>query len=271
MLSKIVKTAEIPELPRSAVRVLQKLREPEPDFDGICDALSFDPALTVRLLKVANSSAYAPKSEIHDVRHAVSLLGQGALEQLVLSIAVRTGLPSPTSSFFNAQRFWKTAALRASIARSVATRLHPARAPEAFTAELLLDFGVPITLFGLGDSYGEVLDQWHTSGGTELVDLERMAGAPTHTRVGSLLADSWELPASITRAIAVHHDRSASDQDLMPALRLVAGIREVDGEAALANLVDEAKASYGLDPGWTQDAIASSEDAADELAKSLAA
>ena len=270
MLSKIVKTAEIPELPKSAVRVLQKLREPEPDFGGICEALSFDPALTVRLLKVANSAAYAPKSEIHDVRHAVSLLGRGALEQLVLSIAVRTGLPSPTSPFFDAQRFWKTAALRASIARAIATRLDPSRAPEAFTAALLLDFGVPVALFGLGETYGAVLEEWHASDSADLAGVERAADVPTHSRVGSLLSESWELPSSITRAIAVHHDPSATDEHLMPALRLVAGIREVDGEAVLAGLIDEAKAAYGLDPGWTQDAIAASELAADELAKSLA-
>lgn len=270
MLSSILKLDEIPELPSLALSVLGKLRDPDVEFEDVAKALGSDPALTIKVLGTVNSAAYAPQSPISDVRQALSYIGRSELEQIVLAVAVREALPSDPAPGFDPHRFWRTAARRAALARAIAERLHPARAGEAFTAALLLDMGIPAMVKAIGAPYSEVLLEWHGDPAKDLHAIERRRLALSHTRVGSLLATSLDLPPSLSQAILSHHQPATSGADLLPAVRLLSGVREVEAEGTDEALIETARAEYGLEPDWTLGAIDSSAVAATELAKLLA-
>ena len=270
MLSNVLKLDELPELPSLALKVLGSLRDPDVEFAEVAEALGSDPALTIKVLGTVNSSAYAPQNPINDVRQALSYIGRSELEQIVLAVAVRGALPSDPAPGFDPRRFWRTAARRAALGRAFAERLHPARAGEAFTATLLLDMGVPAMVKAIGAPYSEALLEWHASPNAELHDIERDRLSLSHTRVGSLLAASLDLPPSLSQAIAKHHDPSASSAELLPAVRLMSRVREVEAEGSDEQLVETARADYGIEPDWTLGAIEASGQAATELAKLLA-
>ena len=271
MLSNVLKHDDLPELPSLAVKVLGSLRDPDVEFAEVAEALGSDPALTIKVLGTVNSSAYAPQNPISDVRQALSYIGRRELEQIVLAVAVRGALPSDPAPGFDPRRFWRTAARRAALGRAFAERLHPARAGEAFTAALLLDMGVPAMVKAVGKPYSEVLLEWHGTPGLELHDIESDRVSLNHCRVGSLLAASLDLPEALVQSIAKHHDTSASSAELLPAIRLMSRVREVEAEGSDEVLIEIARADYGLEPDWTVGAIESSGLAATELSKLLAA
>lgn len=249
---------EPPSFSASSLRVLAKLRDPEVSFDEVAEAIQWDPGLSVRLLQTVNSAAFASRVPIAEVKHAVSYLGRGPLESLVLAVAARGALPEPVVRGFDPGRFWCAAARRAALARALASRLHPALEGESFTAALLLDLAVPLKAAALGEAYGATLEEWHASPCSSLESVERAHLESTHCEVGALLATAWDLPGTLATAIARHHDGATSDDEVPPALRLVAGMPEVDCPDAEEQLVEAAREGYGLDPDWVRGVLADS-------------
>ena len=229
-LEAVFGTAEPPTFPALTTRILEVIRRPDASIDEVAEALRWDPALTVKLLATVNSAAYAPRQPIEDVRHAANYMGRTQLEALVIAVACRAALPAEPGRAFDPRRFWLTAAQRAGLARAIAERLHPGRAGEAFTAALLLDLAVPVLSKQLGDRYGAALEAWHGGDDRDLESLEAEICGSTHTSVGLGLAEHWGLPPAVSANIGAHHRVGASDQEILPAIRLVAPAREVPFE-----------------------------------------
>ena len=268
-LRKLLGNTEFPHVPQVAMRILQKLRDPESDFDEVAECLRWDPALVVKVLSTVNSAAYGTSVRIEDVRHAVSFLGRAHLEQLVIALAVKDCLPAGEAPGFCQERFWQAAAMRAALGRCIALELHPARSSEAFTAGLLQDMAVPVLAHAMPERYGPILEAWHDEGGVRLSDLEQEAFGWTHADVGAQLGATWELPDSLVQAIGHHHCDSSTDWDVSPAIRLVALLRETRAEHGIEAMVEEARDSYGLTPDWTRHAVEECETHARELAAML--
>lgn len=270
-LARLLQGAELPNFPSLTLKVLEVLRDPEVDFEDVSEAIQWDPCLVLKLLSTVNSAAFAPKARIDSVAHAVSYLGRAQLESLVIAVAVQGALPSQSTRGFEPSSFWLTSARRASLARAFSSQIHPAKTGEAFTAGLLLDLAVPAMAAGLGDAYGDVLEASCERGAESLIVLERSLLQTTHTEVGGLLAASWGLPESLGSAITEHHTDGAQ---LLPAVRLVAGLREAvsctggmhrQDEAVL----EQAREEFGLQPDWTARAIESSLTEAEDLQRRL--
>jgi len=265
-LRAVVKGQELPQFPEVTLRILERLRDPEADFDEIADGLQWDPGLVVQLLRTVNSAAFGASARIEDVRHAVSFMGRSQLEQLILANAVKESLPRAPAMGFRRERFWRAAAYRASLARAFAEQLHPARSAEAFTGGLLQDMAVPVLAHARPDDYGPVLEAWHRGEGESLDDLEREAFGWSHARVGGLLGETWELPESLVAAVSQHHSDEPTDRQVLPATRLVASLREGDGQRGQEELIERARSDYGLPPDWTCETLDTCRATADELA-----
>lgn len=271
MLANVLKEGDPPSMPSVALKILGRLRDPDVEFDEVGESLSWDPALTTKVLATVNSAAYAPAQPIADVRQALSYLGRTELEQIVLAVAVRSALPVVSVPGFDETRFWKTAARRAALGRAIAERLHPAESGETFTSSLLLDMAIPAMVHGIGERYSNVLQEWHATPGSELHEIERDKLGVTHTRVGSLLVASWELPESLADIIAKHHEPGVSDRVVPAAVQLMSHTREAESDDANDKLIELARNDYGLEPDWTLGVIEASEVAAGQLAELLGA
>ncbi|MGM0639489.1 MAG: HDOD domain-containing protein, partial [Pseudomonadota bacterium] len=79
----------LPSLPAAAVRVLMLARHGEASLVDYAEAVEKDPALTLRLLSLANSSYYSRGNvESHTCREAVSRLGLDTTLAAVMSFAL---------------------------------------------------------------------------------------------------------------------------------------------------------------------------------------
>ncbi len=268
-LEQILSGVEIPSFPQATMRILGRIRDREASMEEIAEALRWEPGLVVRVLAAVNSAAFGPAQEIRDVAHAASYLGRSQIEQIVLTMAVRDALPSGPAPGFEAERYWLTAARRASLARILADELHPTRAGESFTVGLLQDMAVPVLAHARPDDYGPVLRAWHAQAQPPLEQLEQTAFGWSHADVGGLLARAWSLPESLGAAIAGHHDARLSDQELPPAVRLVSVLREDEHERGLDALIRTAGQDYGLSEEQVRHAVELADEHAAELAGGL--
>src|SRR5688572_7702587 len=75
---------ELPVLPEATARVMALCEDEKTNARAIEGVLERDPSLAAHVLKVANSSAYAPKEPIVSLQQAVSRLGMAAIRNIVL-------------------------------------------------------------------------------------------------------------------------------------------------------------------------------------------
>ena len=268
-LAEVLRGQELPVFPQSTARLLRMLRDPDTDAAELSEALSWDAGLVVRILKTVNSAAFGMARKIEDVQHALTLMGRTQVEQLVLGLAVRQGLPAAPARGFKADRFWQACFFRAALSRAIAGRLHPADQALSFTCGLLQDMAVPVLAHARPDDYGPVLEAWHGEKHSELHELEYSALGWTHAEVGAMLGEDWELPENLVRPIRDHHAGASSDWEVLPAVRLVSIHRETEVEFGLEALVEEGRSSYGLDPSWLQEQAATCDEQARELVQKL--
>lgn len=267
-LKKLRDVAEIerlPPFPGSVAKILDRLRDPDAAMAEIAEAVSWDPGLTVRLLKTVNAAAFGLRRQVDNVQHAVSFLGRSNLESLVLGLVIEDILPHEPAPGFDSRRYWRTAAKRAALARNLAEKVDPATQAEAFTVGLLQDMAVPVLAQARPAEYGPVLEEWHASRDAHLEELESSALGWDHAEVGGAIGDAWELPEGLVEGIRSHHPGEGGGGPA--ATRLVSLMRETQEEAGCEALIEEARSSYGLDPDWTAGAIARSEEQAWELAR----
>ena len=86
----------LPSLPAAAARVLMLARHPDTSLVDYAEVVEKDPALTLRLLSLANSSYYSRGGvESHTCREAVSRLGLDTTLAAVMSFALTRVSSSP--------------------------------------------------------------------------------------------------------------------------------------------------------------------------------
>ena len=75
-------------LPDIYLQIHQLLNNPQTSANDIGAAISKDPALSARLLRIVNSSYYSFKARIDTISRAITIVGIDDLQNLVLATSV---------------------------------------------------------------------------------------------------------------------------------------------------------------------------------------
>ncbi len=255
---------EPPSFDGVVMGALEALRDPNTPLAEVGARLEVDPGMSVRLLRVANSPAFATRHPVRTVPHAASLLGRSELESLLLAVAVKDVGPSHARSGFDLSTFWRLSAHRAAVGRALARRFEPSRRSDAFTVCLLSDMTVPLLLEAQGDRYVSVLEGWMEARGA-LDALEREAFGWDHAALGAALAAHWRFPEALAFSIGAHHQEASNEVDRVPRAVLACSVLHwsdmQDAEVAQHRLAERAAAIYGepeeallqvIQEGWSQ-------------------
>ncbi|MBE0490482.1 MAG: diguanylate cyclase [Halomonas sp.] len=198
--SRLGECDSLPSLPAAAARVLMLARHPDTSLVEYAEAIDKDPALTLRLLSMANSSYYSRGGvEVCTSREAVSRLGLDTTLATVMSFA----LTRINISALGLDHLWQRAIIAALAARHLAARLCPQQAGVLFTVSLLQDIGVLAAIALDEQDYRQLIvsSQGHDS----LVAAEHALYGCDHASIGAWLADSWGLPDHLAMGIASSH------------------------------------------------------------------
>jgi putative nucleotidyltransferase with HDIG domain len=191
---------ELEKLPASraaALRVVQVVDDPATGAADVAKAASADPALTARILRVANSAYYGLSGRIGTPAFAVTVVGFATVRSLAALSA--TGLTQAGCP----PEFWERAATVASGSSLLARRVG-ADAPEAFCAGLLHDLGTALLRQHAGEQHDEILAR--AVAGEPLLELEKQAYGGTHASLCASVLAGWRFPDDLCDAIGKHHE-----------------------------------------------------------------
>ncbi len=190
-------------LPATATRLAQLLSSPECEMKDLLEAVELDPALTARLLRVANSAAYAARSPARSIRDGIVRIGSGALLTLAIGSAVRKTMSDAVPVYgLDEDALWRHSVAAALATETLAESLGVRVPPETFAAALLHDLGKLI----LGRHAAELLGRALPIGALEQVEAELEQLQTSHAEIGAMVAQRWNLPERIVLAIRHHHD-----------------------------------------------------------------
>ncbi len=202
---------ELPTLPTVVIRVLGLVERETSNVSDVTTVISQDPALTAKLLKVANSAYYGFRREVASVNRAVALLGFHMVRSLTVSIGViqslGTGAGTPA---FSREGLWAHSLAVATATQQLAERtVQRPDAESLFITGLLHDVGRVVLDQFFPEEFGAAL-RASAENQTPLYLEERELLGADHGEVGGLLLGRWNFPEAIREPVAAHHREDAS-------------------------------------------------------------
>lgn len=195
-------TLEIPTLSVARMRAMSLVAEPNPSYDDLARIIDSDPALTIALLRAANSAASAPVDRVRTAHIALVRVGIKEARRIVISVSLSTSFRDLLRSKVNEDEMWRH--LIATAVLADATAWGEVQHTEAFTAGLLHDVGRLAMAAGEPERYARVVDLVQL--GIPAKEAERTVMGVDHIECGEALARTWGFPEEIIQAIADHHD-----------------------------------------------------------------
>ena len=141
--STLVRNAyQLQPLPPTLARLSALMTEEMPCLDEMTEIISFDPVITAKLLRVANSSFSAPCRAVTQVKEAVVRLGPGIVFSLAIGSCARPLMEQTVPGYgLYAGELWRHSVMAALAAEASRRFCHVAIPIASFTAALLHDLG----------------------------------------------------------------------------------------------------------------------------------
>ena len=207
------KIDEIPTLPAVVPKLLSVMESETSNASDIANTISNDPALSSKILKVANSAYYGFSQEILSLKLAMPLLGHNMVKSLALSIGVMNSLPSGRRSpNFSDKGLWIHSLAVATLMQELGKRFRKGGNPEQFfIIGLLHDIGKVVLNQYFSELFQEALEEVHNEGIAGLHIAESRLIGFDHGEIGAMLLTRWKFPDVISNSIALHHQKEAPE------------------------------------------------------------
>lgn len=204
---------EIPSIPLVLVRIIQTLERDDSSGAELERLILHDPALTARILKLANSAFYSFHADVRTISHAVSLLGLNLVTSLAIGIKVfDTFVKGKQSEASLINGLWTHSCAVGVLAREIWTR-RSRRAKEAefaFLCGLLHDLGKAALFQTYPGHYGSIFAIRKREADPAIASFEIDNYGVDHAAVGAMLARQWGFPQELSSVIRRHHDRGSA-------------------------------------------------------------
>lgn len=228
---------KLPVLPRVYWELAAELERPRATSASVAAIIEQDPAITARMLQLANSAYFGVQRQIRSVRDAATLLG---LEP-VRSVALLAGLSRVMHSKDLPQGFSleNLQMHAAQVARLASSMLNDAEeAKTACSAGMLHHIGYLMLAMNLPKEY-EALRQEAFARQAPLEHIEMEKLGCDHAEIGAQALALWGLPLPLIEAVACHHRPSASGELRFGAASAV-HVASVLADEATGKPVDDA-------------------------------
>jgi HD-like signal output (HDOD) protein len=211
---------QISTLPQVALRVMQVASDPKSSAGDLKEVMEGDVALSARVLRCANSSAYAVRTKITSLQQAIAYLGMKQIRNLAATAGVsELFMRDEAIGTYRRGGLWRHLVSVALCSRLIAMRMKLSNFEDMFLAGLLHDIGIV-----LEDQYAHLEFAAAIEGlrpEESLMESERRAMGFDHTALGERLAEIWAFPEPVKAAIRHHHGSVCYQGESLALLRCV--------------------------------------------------
>jgi HD-like signal output (HDOD) protein len=177
---------------------------PNCSAEALAKVVMQDQALSIRLLKLANSSAYARGRSVDSVKEAVQRIGANEVRSLVTTLGVVQQYQGKAAEHVDPRLFWEHSIACGLIAASIAEAVQAPNVDDCFLWGLLHDVGRIIMLDHVPEAYAAVFEA------AEALDLPLEMIEPRlmlldHCNILEQALEFWQFPRSFIVPVANHH------------------------------------------------------------------
>ncbi|MDP1679547.1 MAG: diguanylate cyclase [Candidatus Nitrotoga sp.] len=192
-----------------ALKIIQLTLREDVTNNDIAQAIKTDPALSGRIIKMANVLMSYQTRPIASITDAVMTLGLRTVRNVVLGLSLVEGSREGACRKFDYQNFWSRSLLTAIAAKNMVIGSGMGAPEEIFILGLLGQVGSLGLATAYPEEYSSILSKaaaTHTD--IELIDLERTEFGLDHNQLTKEMLADWGLP-QVFQMVALHHENPA--------------------------------------------------------------
>lgn len=189
----------------AVTEVLKLSRSPNSSLEAIARAIKHDPAITLKVLRLANSAAFSRGDAVESIDKAVVRIGAGAIGQAVMNLGMIEQFSGKSlSSVTDPRLFWEHSIGVALIAARVAGEVSGVTPDTAFTLGLIHDTGRLVFDTMLGETYAKVVRTAQEQG-LPLERVETRMLLMNHADAMERILRAWHFPRELGDPVMLHH------------------------------------------------------------------
>jgi len=186
--------------------IVRQMESASASAENVGALIASDPAMTSKILQLANSAAYGPPLDEADPRMTVMQIGLENTKGVLLLSHTYSNFRELDGCGFPIEELWSHSQITSRFARRIA-EIENAGAntiQQAATAGLLHDLGKLALAANLPKAFAKALELSRSKPAPHWEAEQEVFGA-THGEVGGCLLGIWGLPVPIVEAVALHH------------------------------------------------------------------
>jgi putative nucleotidyltransferase with HDIG domain len=198
----------LPQFPENVLMVQKLINDPNSDMAAIARQISMDPALTADLLKIVNSAQYMLAKKVDNISEAVKMVGIRGIKNLLYSYGTQKVLGDDTS---DKKQLWEHSYKTAFYAYNLVKNFKKDNnlLDDVYVAGILHDMGKII----FSNVHPELLTkirEFCAEKNLPASTFEDLSAGMNHAEIGALIAEKWNFPDGLVKAIHYHHDPSSA-------------------------------------------------------------
>ena len=209
----IKKIDKLPTIPAIAHEILNLVGDETVSVNKIENIVENDPAISGKILSVANSAFFGTKYPIKTLDNAIMRIGFNNVKNIALGISIMTVFDEDRGPrVLDYQRIFNHSVSVGFIAKRLSDELKLSTSDEIFLNGLLHDVGFLVLSRYFADDYKLVVE--NLNDGQTLLEAEKNVLDFDHADMGAWLADQWQLPNNINDTIQHHHSPSLAKRSV---------------------------------------------------------
>ena len=252
-LSDLFADVQLPTMPDVARELIATMQDDEIPFEKVRNAIARDPALTAKLIRLANSARFGLSRQVASLDDALTLVGLNQVRTLSLA-ACMAGMFKDADGV-DADAFWKECMAIAGYSQWLARTLG-SDVQQSWLAGFLVRLGELIIAQKAPEQIPAIERLPHHAGGRW--EREKQLLGFSEVQVTAELARRWRFPDTIVRGLETAEDPVAAAPfcrlgGILHVSMLLAeiGLEEPKSAAeTIASLPSEIKLALQLDSAW---------------------
>jgi len=226
---------EVSSLPAVAIRIIEVANASSTAALDLLEAVQFDAALAMRIMRTVNSSYYSLQNKVADLKLAITLLGFKEIRNLAMTAYVAQLFKKGAGhGKYTREGLWNHLIGVGAVARLIARTCGKVPPREAYLAGLLHDVGLILIDQYLHKPFCKVIDSLTAE--TPICELEQEVLGFDHGELGEFVTSQWNLPEHLTKTIRYHHaplEYDGPHREMVYVVSLADVFCHVKGVAAL--------------------------------------
>ena len=223
--------ARMPTPKGVALALLKACRSEDVNLQQIADLVRTDPALSGRLLTLANTAAAGGRNVI-SIDEAVSRTGLVAVSQIALAFSLIDQHSSGYCANFNYAGFWSQSLLMAAASRELGAPARLGSPGELFTVGLFAQVGQLALATAYPVEYSALLARGASS--AELLQSEIAMAGLDHLALSVALMAQWGVPPEYSQPFGFHEEPSRAGTGSDPKLKARSDLAYASWQVAMA-------------------------------------